>query len=720
MKENTVVYYPSYGDLSAVNCVNYSDLYAVTVNGRQVEVLRLKNNISLKGEYSAPASTVRNAHLAMFGIDPGGSADIVVRTLQSIDSVAVRPLSYGISPVINGESVSFALSGANKYLSVEINGWIEPLFIFADKPDDCAPSESGPGLEYFGPGVFELGFRHELFSGDELYLAAGSIVNGSIVASGSSIKIRGRGILCGTNWLRSDVDSDKSEDFRKGALTAFVDDLMVEGITMLGHPAFSTLVNGRDHIYSQVKIVCFGVNGDGINLKHNARAADCFIFSNDDELRVYAGANGVIADRIVCWKHEAGNIFVDDRNLSEIKNVELSNIDIIHNETSPKGIPDALFNGNLNIKYLEQPPYMSNIRFCNINIEQNNGMAIEFDMNNIFPWYTLRPEYEKPNIRDILFSSISVADGMIAVLRGADADHAIENVYFNNYSEGGRPVGSVDEINLVVNEHVRGIHFNRGMVALKSPDYNGLYETGDILTLSAGLYDFVLPVDRVSFYVDGKCVGGAASDPYCITWIAESGYHTILASANCGGETYSSSEMRMAVGVNLLKNPKFESEDMSMWETGERGASITRSSPDAIALPQAPLAPRRLCAVVTGRSGSLVAIRQDVTAALRAYGPGNYGLEASVSYRSGMGGTQAALKIMDSKGEHRFKSRGATVGWAFWKTCDARFQDISWTGDLAFAEFYVFTSDEAKAPFFSHPEILGDAYIENCKFMYIG
>ena len=218
---NETIYYPSYGDLSGVASVTYSELYSVTVNGISIEVLRLENNISLKGAYSAPASDVKNAHIAMFGLNEDAEAEVKVTKLDSrVGNVTIRPLSYAISPEVVGNTVSFGFTGTNKYISVEIDGWIEPLFIFVDAPEQDAPNGSALGLRYFGPGVHELGFPYLLGTGDELYIAPGAIVNGSIEVSGPYVKIHGRGILCGTNWLRTGVDSDNSEDFQKSALIA--------------------------------------------------------------------------------------------------------------------------------------------------------------------------------------------------------------------------------------------------------------------------------------------------------------------------------------------------------------------------------------------------------------------------------------------------------------------------------------------------------------------
>ena len=52
----------------------------------------------------------------------------------------------------------------------------QPLFIFADPPEENAPSAQAPGVLYFGPGVHDVGETDGYLSSDTtVYLAGGAM-----------------------------------------------------------------------------------------------------------------------------------------------------------------------------------------------------------------------------------------------------------------------------------------------------------------------------------------------------------------------------------------------------------------------------------------------------------------------------------------------------------------------------------------------------------------
>lgn len=96
-------------------------------------------------------------------------------------------------------TTSDTLTEPDKYLSVEINGWTEPLFLFCEQPETDVPSPDDETVTWFGPGVHTLNediekpFQPE--NGHTLYLAPGAFVNGSLdVSYRKHVKILGRGI----------------------------------------------------------------------------------------------------------------------------------------------------------------------------------------------------------------------------------------------------------------------------------------------------------------------------------------------------------------------------------------------------------------------------------------------------------------------------------------------------------------------------------------------
>lgn len=72
--------------------------------------------------------------------------------------------------------------------------------------------------------------------------------------------------------------------------------------------------------------------------------SDVFLFVNDDRLRLQDGVNGAKVERAVAWNVRNGNVVVDDRGVSVIKDVEYCDIDIIHNEITVTGVSGMKFN----------------------------------------------------------------------------------------------------------------------------------------------------------------------------------------------------------------------------------------------------------------------------------------------------------------------------------------------------------------------------------------
>lgn len=706
-----IIYYPHYGDLSEIPSLSYSDRYNVKVNGKEIDVLCLKDNITSNGKKRSSLTDVKHAHFCLFSFEDM-TVTIEVECNRTINGAVVRPKSYGITYSIHQNKLTFNIDRPNSYISVEINGWTEPLFIFAEKPETEVPSPDDENVTYFGPGVHTLNadidkpFR--LKTGHTLYLAPGSIVNGSIDCSYEKhIKILGRGLLNGSIWIKT---------MFRCALSAYgSEDMLVDGPTFVGHPAGTTGTHGENYVFRNIKVVAFGENTDGINLTKNIQVSDCFLFCNDDRLRLQDGCNGARIQRCVVWNVRNGNTFVEDRGMLPTKDVEYSDIDIIRNEIPFEGTANEDFNGNWNIKYLEAPCYLSNLRFRNIRMEHNNGKAIEFDMNNLYPWYRINPPYEPGNIRDILFSNVQCDEGMTVVFKGINEKYCIKNVHLNKLNVSGKIATTLEEANATTNEFATEIHFNKGMLALKEPDYNAIFDNGDVITIEAGAYDFPEPLSSISFYIDGEMIGECTKEPYQVSWTAVQGEHILQAKTVQNGETYLSSEMTIYVGENILKNPDFEEADLQDWRHPE-GKQLERRCDNHPAHPKS----GRYYLLSPAREGTFVAVEQDVTSELNRKGPGRYAIEASATAYYAWTGLHAGLRIMDDEGVKYYKSNGTSY-FSYWgPTCNYKIIDVSWTGELKEAVFYVSSTDETSTnQMHPNPSVKADLYIDDCHLNFI-
>ena len=89
--------------------------------------------------------------------DFAGAVEIAVTSRRgAIAQARVRPLSYGVSPHINGDTLTFTLTQPRN-LSVEVNGDIfGNLQLFANPIETTRPDPTDPNVIYFGPGVHDI------------------------------------------------------------------------------------------------------------------------------------------------------------------------------------------------------------------------------------------------------------------------------------------------------------------------------------------------------------------------------------------------------------------------------------------------------------------------------------------------------------------------------------------------------------------------------------
>lgn len=107
-------------------------------------------------EYKVEVDMDNRQIASMVSFDFSGKVEIQVRKNNgTINTAQIRPLSYGIVPVVDGNIISFSLDRPRK-LSLEVNGdKLQNLHIFANAILDEKPSLDNPDVIYFGPGLHQ-------------------------------------------------------------------------------------------------------------------------------------------------------------------------------------------------------------------------------------------------------------------------------------------------------------------------------------------------------------------------------------------------------------------------------------------------------------------------------------------------------------------------------------------------------------------------------------
>ena len=421
----TVVTYPRPQGIPA------SDKYAVRVNGR--------DSFTYKSD-SQRGDGPRSASWTTFAFSKGAVSVEVTNLSGPVNSVVIRPRSFGIVPKVDGNRVMFDLAQSRKVF-VEINGgYKDLLFIFGDAPEVNPPNPGDPDVIYFGPGVHDIGANYAVPDGKTLYIAGGAVVYGTIrrLDRPKNVTICGRGILSGRRFPH--VEGPGAITFQ-GALQTTVKD-----ITVIESPGFC--VSGAN-TFSNLKIIGWYVNTDGIQLmRPKSTADDCFIFNHDDGI-LLAWADGARVSNCVIYCTWSSAFQVSWNVYTDFGGIVVRNCDVIHCDPG-WSIFSMQHGGKARI---------SDLLFEHIRIENPGDQStrlIDFKLE--------KNAYAKDeglgNLSGVRFKDIDmdVPTGMNRLL-GMDAEHRITDITFENFKVKGKVVRSAQEMGLEVNPFVSGIHF---------------------------------------------------------------------------------------------------------------------------------------------------------------------------------------------------------------------------------------------------------------------
>jgi hypothetical protein len=360
--------------------------------------------------------------------DMSGPVVVQVVSKRSLRNVVVRPQFPGLQPtLLDDHTLSLTLDQPRK-LSVEPDGRKGPLLLFANPLETNAPKPGDEGVVYFGPGVFKPE-KIVLQSNQILYLAGGAVVKAEVLAEGTNIRIRGRGILDGSDW-----------EWRKGPVGNLIairnsTGVEVDGITLRGSSHWTIVPKNCQRVtVRNVKLCNSRVqNDDGINPcnSQDVLITDCFIRSDDDCVALkgldFSAPNSnverITVENSVLWCDRA-RVFLlgHESRAAFMRNVILRNLDIIHFSMTP---------------FLLEPG--EDMRLEDITIE---NIRIHGEGQREF--IRLRPvvnQYMRKKtpgfIRNVRFRNVTVEGkpgDYLVQIEGADAEHNVRDVTFENVS----------------------------------------------------------------------------------------------------------------------------------------------------------------------------------------------------------------------------------------------------------------------------------------------
>jgi len=235
-------------------------------------------------------------------------------------TVRILPSRFGITANTSGNVVSFTITEPGQY-SVEIgpDGYKNGLIIFADPAETVVPSKTDPNYKvvyeatasglsslgsytgiYFRRGVHNIGVFNVPSNIKNIYFEDGSWVYGALKMDGNpDVKIFGRGVL---SQYYLDYRSQHSVEAINGS-----DRITVEGLVVADPKFFGVRLIGTDNEVSYTKVIGGWVyNMDGIAAYERSNVSKCFIWANDDAIKVYR--DSITWSDIVVWQLNNGGI----------------------------------------------------------------------------------------------------------------------------------------------------------------------------------------------------------------------------------------------------------------------------------------------------------------------------------------------------------------------------------------------------------------------------
>jgi hypothetical protein len=377
-----------------------------------------------------------------------GPVTVTITKLQGgpIGTCSILPSSFGITPRISGNTVTFELDQPRK-ISVEFDGDItHPMLVFADALETDIPNPNDTDVLYFGPGLHDIGDTTIPSDTKTVYLAGGAYVKGRLKVNFTGqwgeggnprdvkdFTFRGRGVLSGENFWHGSTYADNAVGISGTRV-------LVEGITIVNPALYHILIHGSNNVIRNVKMIGWWYGTDGPYVASYGLIEDCFVKTNDDAFKLFE-SNTTVRDCVI-WQLENGAPFQISWNMpSNNSGFHIYNCDIIRMEHRNDQINlaafDAVHGGS---------GHMSNYLFENIRVENANWRLfyLTLQKHEFAP-----PDGEMGQISDITFRNITATGNFQRpnVIKGWDANHKVYNITFENLKINGQYIHNAEEGN---------------------------------------------------------------------------------------------------------------------------------------------------------------------------------------------------------------------------------------------------------------------------------
>jgi len=393
--------------------------------------------------YSAKVATGRNGlenviteEMAFCYFDYNFSSPVYLTVTPNEEkmSAKVLPESAGVESEYKDGTLTVVLTKPVK-LSIEFDGDIyHNLFVYANEYDERTPREDSPVVKYYGAGVHDVG-EIRLNKGEVLYIAAGAVVYGNVVANNANdIIITGHGIL----------DGSKIPHEMDGARKRMLDinncnDVLIDGIIVRDASTWTCVIEKCKNVkILDMKQICYNFNSDGFDIVGSSDVLidGAFIRNYDDNISLKAWSDrdctNITMQNSILWADCAHNMLVGPEaktadHENKFSNILFKNIDILEsNEGSD------FYRGVMSLTCSDSAVF-ENITWEDIRIERmTNGRFLNFRFSDDYG------EKLGTAIRNVTIKNVTAKTraGTKSYIYGTK-DSPIENLTIENFTVAG-------------------------------------------------------------------------------------------------------------------------------------------------------------------------------------------------------------------------------------------------------------------------------------------
>lgn len=295
-------------------------------------------------------------HITKLRSDDPFDVEVTMLAGTPITDVVIKPLALNITPVINGDKVTFTVPGPY-HVTVQINESTEeysdnttigpftkrivkhPLFIEARSIETDVPADDDPTYTIYEPGITTVGLNQALTNGDKVYFKPWAVVKIGYVASQadpSNIHVHGNGVIThdglsatGSGWV--DHVFDFTGNSVGGGVSSNGTGNILDGITIFA-PLRAAIVCYNAVTCKQMSMYSWLHQQDGITAGEGSVGESWnFVKTRDDQFKIYY--QNQTWEQLIIWQMSSGSPAKFGWNLSSnVQNFLVEDMTLIESD----------------------------------------------------------------------------------------------------------------------------------------------------------------------------------------------------------------------------------------------------------------------------------------------------------------------------------------------------------------------------------------------------